>query len=221
MQQYTLMMMFFLTLLLCDLFYYLDAKKCYVCGPSPHDLLENLNITTLTNNCTDLDHLWKLKKTVLAQETFGRECPEDYKSCLLQRDGNRKITIRSCEKLQLEDCQKANNVTYCYCLNDYCNYENVPDQPHILTSKDRRQQQQQLHHSISDEINDDEDLNDDEEASGSKEQNTRRDNSGFTTKSSDKTKTKKNSASRSLSSLTFIEILYYLALTIINDIRIS
>lgn len=34
-------------------------------------------------------------------------------------------TVRSCEDIKINDCQKANNVSYCYCSADLCNGINI------------------------------------------------------------------------------------------------
>lgn len=35
------------------------------------------------------------------------------------------VIRRSCENIKISDCQKANDVLYCYCFTNYCNGEDI------------------------------------------------------------------------------------------------
>ncbi|KAL3289511.1 hypothetical protein HHI36_022928 [Cryptolaemus montrouzieri] len=72
--------------------------KCYVCG------IEN-------EHCEFFD---------ASNDSFVMNCPPNKSSCGLQTIGE-DVIVRSCEDLAVNDCQKANNVKYCYCTRDLCN----------------------------------------------------------------------------------------------------
>ncbi|XP_045482088.1 uncharacterized protein LOC123686140 [Harmonia axyridis] len=81
------------------------AIKCYNCGMEETNPCDNFN----PNN-----------------SSFIVECPKKF-SCVLETHGETKI--RTCEDGQLDDCQKANNVEYCYCTGDLCNGNTIQFAP--------------------------------------------------------------------------------------------
>ncbi|XP_044764890.1 uncharacterized protein LOC123321393 [Coccinella septempunctata] len=73
------------------------ATRCYNCG------------TDNTDSCDNFDP---------SNSSFIVNCPHKF-SCGLETHVDKKI--RTCEGVFLDDCQKANNIEYCYCTGDLCN----------------------------------------------------------------------------------------------------
>ncbi|XP_049822214.1 uncharacterized protein LOC126265293 [Aethina tumida] len=73
------------------------ALKCYVCGDPDR-------------SCNGFDP---------SNPKYIEDCSENDKSCFRIMDGN--VTKRSCDPNKINDCQKANQVEYCYCSKDLCN----------------------------------------------------------------------------------------------------
>ncbi|XP_063928408.1 uncharacterized protein LOC135141332 isoform X2 [Zophobas morio] len=86
---------------------FIMAYQCYVCGP-------DANIS-----CDKFDP---------SNKSFIKDCPSA-KSCIIKTHGN--SVERSCgeEHEYYRDCQRANNIQYCYCTADLCNQKttNLPD----------------------------------------------------------------------------------------------
>lgn len=93
------------------------GHKCFVCrrdGETPEDSLQmrrdfpNVKISL----CSEYKQSLK--------ESFLMECPANSGGCLTKFEDDGTVQ-RTCARIGIDDCKKANAVNYCYCSKEACN----------------------------------------------------------------------------------------------------